>query len=484
MIRNTSNTRPGNNPGMNGASATPVRTLTFFLITWTVFLAADIAAQDAPVPPDARQLLQIVEDQRRMIEQQAAAMLDLKNRVVELERRETAPASGDLDAILTELQKRVEEKSKNNKNPFGRPTNDTIRWGGYFTLNFEDRGGDHSTFNAYRLVPQLEADIAQHLTFGTEIEIEHGGANADFLDDDEIVIEYAELRASIAREFNIKAGVILLPFLSYNQRHDDPLHNISDRPYTATNLIPTAFAQPGIAVYGAFDAVDALALNYDIALSNGFDNGFDTIEGARESRSPFNEDNNNNKMLTGRLGFVPRTDFLDAVDGGLSFLFSKYDDENRRRINGYGADIFIKKGPFDVRGEWGAFDLKRKNTTGIPDDKIALDPVTGADHPPGLRGWYVEGAFHFFPLDDSARKHFPFTTESDLAIVVRFQEMDLNTSTIGATPTDDLHSTTVGLAFRPNAKMVIRISYEFVRSAFHGPSPGQDSLVFGLSTYF
>ncbi|MBI3820779.1 MAG: hypothetical protein HY286_18975 [Planctomycetes bacterium] len=452
-------------------------------IAWTFTIVTDVFGQENP-SGDFDKLKITIEQQKKLIEEQQKALIQLQARVSGLESRSESQPSGDLRAEILELQKKLDERLANRGASGEAAAKPSMRWGGYFSLNFEDRGGSASTFNAFRFVPQLEADLDEQLTFGAEFEFEHGGANVDFMNDDEIELEYAEIRASISREFNIRAGVLLLPFLAYNQRHDDPLHDLADRPYTAVNLVPTALSQPGIGVFGSVEPVRDCVFHYDVTVSNGFDQGFDSFEGARGARSPFNEDNNNNKMFASRVGATPRVGFLDAVDGGFSFLYCKYDDENERRMNGYGFDLSLKKGPVELRGEWGAFDIKRTNTARTPDDTIAFDPATGADHSPGIRGWYVEGEYHFFPFDSSIRKKFPFTSESDLAAIVRFQEMDLNTWTIGATPEDDRHSLTVGLALRTSAKTVLRVSYEFVRSPFRGPGSNQDAFVFGISTYF
>jgi hypothetical protein len=435
-----------------------------------------------PRADEMRQLRKEVDEQRAVIARQSALLEKLQKQLDAFESRDGSAPLASLESAIAELKLRIEERNAQATRPGS--SRDAVSLGGYFTLVFEDRMREHSTFNALRLVPQLEAPISDWLHFGTEVEIEHGGAGADFLDDDEIVIEYAQLTASVSREFNLRAGVLLVPFLSYNQRHDDPLHDLTDRPYTAVHLVPTAFGQPGVGAFGGFDACANLALNYDLTLTNGFDGGFDSFEGARGARSPFQEDNNNNKLISGRFGFVPRDLWFDSADVGLSFLHGKYDDENARRIRGYGFDAYLRKGCFDIRGEWGAFDLQRKATALHPDDLTAFDSNLGIDNPPGLRGWYVEGAVHFFPFPESWKSKSPFSRESECSFIVRVQEMDLNTRTIGATPTDDQHATAIGFAFRPTARTVIRVSYEWVRSPFRGPDGGNDALVASISSYF
>ncbi len=456
------------------------------LALWSLILATDVLGQDSP------DLQETIRRQEQLIVEQAQGLVELRERVRVLEDQAASRPALQLDEAIAELGRRldaaIEAKIRGARSaadsPFGRPTNESLRWGGYSTIAFLDRQETNSTFSSIRLVPQLEADVSDWLVFGTEIEFEHGGAGAGFLDDAEILVEYAELRAQVEKELNFKAGILLIPFLSYNSRHDDPLHEFTDRPYTARNLVPTAFGQPGIGAYGAIDVCDLGSVNYDVTLTNGFDDGFDSEKGARGARSPFNEDNNGNKTFTGRLGAVPHAPFFDVVDLGGSFLVGTYDAEGKRAIRGYGVDVFVRKGPFDLRGEWGAFELERRNSLLVPDDRVAFDPKLEIDHPTGLRGWYVEGAWRFFPFPEEWRSRKPFSSESEFALAVRVQGMDLNTAVRGATPTDDRNATAIALSFRPSAKTVIRVAYEWVRSAFDGPGTRQNSLTASISTYF
>ena len=421
-----------------------------------------------------------LEAQRRMIEDLRAA-LAARGIVLPAEGAPPGPVAGEIRRLEEALAQTPFPDSGRRR--AGAPG---VTLGGYFTLQYRDEEGVNSTFDAVRLVPQISSEISEDLSFSTEIEFEHGGI-ADFLDDGEITIEYAEVRWAIDPAFTPKAGVLLIPFNRFNLVHDDPLNELNDRPFAARHVVPSAFGQPGLGAEGAIAWEGGIPINYDLVLSNGFDEEFTTNDGSREARASFEADNNQGKAIFARVGLVPPLPFLDASDLGASFHTGKYDDEGDRQAVGYGFDWLLRKGPVDLLGEWAVIDLERKSGDGPPaldlNGNGVLGDVAGEfDLPRGLHGIYAQGNFHFFP--ESWRGHRPFTDESEFTLAVRYDSADLNDRVVGATPRDDRDAWTVGLNFRPVRKTAIKVSYQWVETPFDGPDDAGNIFVFGLSTYF
>ncbi|HKB15676.1 MAG TPA: hypothetical protein VKF62_06410, partial [Planctomycetota bacterium] len=221
-----------------------------------------------------------LEAQRRMIEELRAALAA---------RGITLPPEGAAPGPVAGEIRRLEEALGQAPYPDSgrrRAGGPGISLGGYFTIQYRDEEGENGTFDAVRLVPQITSEISEDLTFSTEIEFEHGGV-ADFLDDGEIDIEYAELRWALDPAFSPKAGVLLIPFNRFNLVHDDPLNELNDRPFVATHVVPSAFGQPGFGVEGAIAWEGGIPINYDLVFSNGFDQEFTTNDGSREARASF-----------------------------------------------------------------------------------------------------------------------------------------------------------------------------------------------------
>ena len=140
----------------------------------------------------------------------------------------------------------------------------------------------------------MRASLSECVSFQSEIEIEGGGAGSDFLTDDELSVEYAEIHFQINRILNVKAGALLVPFGWLNTHHDAPLLQLTDRPLMHDDLVPSTWTEAGIGAFGAFD-VGPVTWDYDVILCNGFNANFDPVKGGgfepvRASfREPFDE---------------------------------------------------------------------------------------------------------------------------------------------------------------------------------------------------
>jgi hypothetical protein len=375
---------------------------------------------------------------------------DLASRVEELEKR------------LQALEGRAPAKEAEAKGA-GR-----FRFGGYMTVLYRspDDPARYPSFEGLRVVPQFSFDVSEGIEFATEIEFERGGADAGFLADNEILVEYAEARFHVADWLVPKAGIILIPFLRYNLYHDDPIWNLQDRPFTATRVFKAAFQQPGIGAEGVLGS-----FNYNVALTNGPDDGV-TNSSWSGARQDFKADNNHDKAVWARVGAAPRIPFLDAADVGLSYARAAMDAEEDVRMTAWGVDGRFTKGRFDLMGEWTAFHYDRPRTQ------------PSATFPRQTNGAFLQ-------LDTHLVRGFPRSAngiigpESELILAVRYEWADLNESVSGASPEDDSRALTVGLAFRFTPKTVVRVERKEERTSFDGPGGrNRSQWVLSLSTYF
>ncbi|MCA8916192.1 MAG: hypothetical protein KDB90_12345 [Planctomycetes bacterium] len=353
--------------------------------------------------------------------------------------------------------------------------------GGYATFMHKtlDRynGGDSENFfDAIRIVPQFEWQIVDWLGFGMEIEFEGGGAGVDFLSDNEILIEYAELRATPLDELNFKAGILLVPFGRYNLQHDDIDWDLADRPFAARRVIPSALDQPGAGIFGTFNQVPFLGISYDLCVTQGLDEEITSNGGTRDARQSFREDNNDNKAIWARLGVTPRFDDMGvtaiSADFGLSFTYQEIGAVTGDALRGLGIDGAIKfriveRFGIDLTGEWSRLWINR------PSD---------IDNPNGLWGYFVDVLFKFDPFP-TAWHGTSFGEHPYIGVIVRLEQNDLNDDHTGAAARDDRLAITFGLSFRPISQLVVRTEFK------HQQSRKQDDgdetrLVFSLSVGF
>jgi len=433
-----------------------------FRMALLLLLLAAAATRAAPAAPEG--------DLERTVQEQGRQIRDLKAEVERLRAQET---TRDRGALAEDIERYLDQAGPDSALSAGAERPGLLgrtRLGGYFSLEFYDGEGEPTTFDQHRLVLLLYSQIADGIRFSTEIEFEGGGADVDFLTDNEILVEYAELGFDlIGDHLAFVAGIILMPWGRYNQIHDDPLWNLTERPLVARYIGAVAFGQPGLALEGTVEPADGWFLDYDVALVQGFAEGFSTNGGVRGARQSFREDNNNNKQVFGRIVVSPPVRFLDALEAGGSFNFGNYDAAGSLSTWGYAFEIFAKRGPFEVVAEY--MNQHMEQPAGAP----LSEPRRGS-------GWYVDVLYRFFPAGWRG-KHLLLTEESSFAFVVRVEGIDLNHGTTGTTFRDDLTQLTLGFSFRPVERTVFKVSWTFVDSEDPAFS-NADFLAMSWSSYF
>ncbi len=411
-------------------------------------------------------------DLEQVVREQGAQIHRLEEEVGRLRSQSASSVEHDIQEYLAATDAEAREQLPSSVG--GTPMwGQRVRLGGYFTTQYRDNGdGIPVEFDFLRLVPKIQAQVAEGITFETEIEIEGGGADVDFLTDNEILVEYAELTFAILEDrLDFVAGLILLPWGRFNLYHDDPLNDLADRPLVSRYIGSVAAQQPGIAVQGTLEVASGWFLDYDVALVQGFQDGFSTANGVRDARPSFREDNNDNKQVFGRVVVTPPLGFVDVFELGGSFAYGEWDASGDLADYGWGVDLFVKRGHARLTAEY--MWLRIEQPAGAP----STDPQR-------QNGWYVEAAYDFFPAAWRG-KHVLLTEESTFTLVVRVEGLDLNTATTGTTFRDDISQVTIGFAFRPVRRTVIKVSYAFVDSDLAGTGDGEaDVFVIEWSSYF
>ncbi len=362
--------------------------------------------------------------------------------------------------------------------PVGDLRKASFSLGGYFSLVYRDQFGPDraipSAFDNHRFILFFGFDIAERLSFSSEVEIEGGGADVPFLSGNEILVEFAELEFEILRAFRPKAGLMLIPFGRYNMYHDDPLHDLFDRPFVARRVIPSAFDQPGVGVTGDVTAQAGLSFNYHLALTQGFRDNF-TSHGSRDARQSFRADENSNKAVWLRAGALLGLADLGIAEATTLEVNASYTTQtigaDDHRLNGMGFDfrlVWNSGGRFgiDLEGEYAQIEIERDPTVGIT----------------GLDGYYTQATFRFRPWDDGDAGGW-LRDSGYIGLVARWEENDLDDRSLGASIRDDREAVTLGIAFRPFFKTVIRAEWKWINSrGLANDEPNR--FVFGISTYF
>lgn len=399
-------------------------------------------------------------------------MEELKKKVAE---KETAvPSSSDPGLQTKEGQKR--SGLYDRVSSFSR----NVHLGGYLDLEYTNREETNDdTFDAHRFVPFLYADVTDHIKIAAELEIEHG---------EELGIEFSTIDYWIADAFNLRAGILLLPLGKFNLVHDAPYQDLTARPLVDTWVIPAVLRDPGLSVFGRFDA-DPWVFTYEVTVSNGFKGLNKTgstllineSTGLRDARPHEDRlgkgyrDFNDNKAVTGRVSASP---FL-GLEAGVSYHNGKYDERGDGTLEILALDATLRCGGIYSKFIGSGAELLRDvlfaSEFAFEWAKADVEQTdVGPAVPEDLGGWFLEYRYHFMP---AFLKGLPGTTdESTFTAVLRVEAADLDDSRT--------RRTTIGLNFRPVEETVFKFEYQWTDESGDKAEVDDDAFLFSIATYF
>jgi len=362
--------------------------------------------------------------------------------------------------------------------PFLRVGKLPVTLGGYVEANWQHLGTDGISeghqFQFRRLSLFLASTIFKRIKFLSEIEFEDGAR--------EISIEFAALDIELHSLINLRGGMILNPIGAFNQNHDGPKWEFTDRPIAMTQMLPATWSNAGFGIYGKHYTKDWM-FGYEFYVSGGFDNSIIQNEenktflpAAKENSERFEESSSGKALITGKLAV--RNNKIAEL--GLSYMGGVYNkhqedglvlDEKRR------ADVFavdfnttLPKIKTFVTGEWVWVYVNVPET---------YSQQFGSKQ---------QGGFVDIVQPVLKRKIFGWEN-AVFNIACRLEYVDWNAGTFketGGNIVDDLWSVVPGISFRPVAQTVLRLNYRYQkqRDILGNPPATTGGFIFGVSTYF
>ncbi|MFZ3207619.1 MAG: porin [Geobacteraceae bacterium] len=316
------------------------------------------------------------------------------------------------------------------------------RFGGYGELDYifkreNGNGKGGNTFDPHRFVLYVNSPLADWVTLNAELEWEHGGDSSE--KNGEVAIEQAFLDFTIARPFNIKAGVLLVPLGAINPYHEPTNFNSTERPELDRFLIPSTWREMGAGIHGALGS----RVNYELLVMNGLDGSkFSAKDGIRKGRQDLDGDVNRNKAVVGRLEIRPATNLYTN--------FSFYTGNSAKVGTAYTTIA-----AFDGRYSIGIFDIAGEYVH-IYQDNPGYLGVTDIGN--RMSGYWVEGACHVMPKSLKKGK----LAESDAVLFARYSEFDTQQGNVasGISGLYDRNYTTFGVVFKPVTTLAIKADYQ------------------------
>lgn len=332
--------------------------------------------------------------------------------------------------------------------------NEGLSLGGYGEMTYRNvsarndahqPSGVKDQTDALRMVLYVGYKINDKFLVNTEIEFEHGGADAGagYAGAEFAYIDYLHDKA-----LNFRGGLLLMPMGFINEMHEPTVFLGVLRPDIEQKIIPTTWRENGLGAWG-----DIGKLSYRAYIVNGFKGENFTSAGLRGGRQK------GAQATAEDLALVARTDyqFSSGTTFGLSGYYGGSDqaaERNRMKAKSktqiYDGHLEIKTHGFQIRLlsvialNEGAEELNQVNTT----------PLTGnASIGSRLIGHYLQVGYDVLQGKNN-QSLIPFARYSE------YDTQDKVPATYSHNLASDVKKYTVGLNYLPHPNVVAKLDYQ------------------------
>ena len=369
-------------------------------------LTATGLAQAAAPTPTLEELWSVIQAQQKQIEQ-------LKKKAARTD--EKVEATGEM----------LEQQVASNQSGHGGKGKTSI--GGYGELHYNNlENGDGSKdkeLDLHRFVLSFNHEFNERTRFVSELEIEHGGVEADGSPlGGEVEVEQAYVEFDINDEVSAKGGVFLLPVGIINETHEPPTFYGVERNPVENVIIPATWWAGGASVSGNF----ANGISADFAVHSGLKvptTGSSAFR-IRSGRQKISNADANDLAMTGRVKYtgVP----------GLELSASLNYQSDITQASGDGADdatllqahAIWNRGPFTAKALYASWNIDGDAVKAADGDK--------------QDGYYVEGSYKL---------------TKDFGIFARYNDVD------GIRVQDEFEQIDVGFNWWPHEDVVVKVDY-------------------------
>lgn len=394
-----------------------------------------------------------------------------------------ASAQAQIDAsLLKRAPKDSLKQSMNMDAVYDRPFLNLgklpVSVGGYVEANWQRLGTDGISeghqFQFRRMTLFVSSTIAKGIKFLSELELEEGGK--------ELAIEFAALDVEFHPFVNLRGGIIMNPIGAFNQNHDGPKWEFTDRPVSATKMLPATWSNAGFGLYGKQYTKNWM-FGYELYLTGNFDNSIISNEenktflpAAKENAERFEETNSGLPLFTGKVAVRKNK----TGELGLSYMggvYNKFTDDGfqldkKRRVDVFAVDIntTIPKLNTNMTGEWAWIFVDVSET---------YSQQFGSKQ----QGGFLDLVQPVLKRKISGWENATFN------LACRLEYVDWNVGKFretGGNIAEDLWSIMPAVSFRPTAQTVFRLNYRHQqqRDILGNPPAKTGGFIFGVSSYF
>lgn len=319
----------------------------------------------------------------------------------------------------------------------------------YINVNSADEHDSGSTFEMGSFAPIFLFKYSDRLMFEAELEFEY--EHGQF----EIMLEYADINYILNDYITVRAGKFLLPFGTFSERfHPSWINKMATMPLGFGHGAISPSSGVGVELRGALDFKSS-KFNYSLYATNGPILRTDA-HGAGMLTFGSTDDNNKNKAIGGRLGYLPFSD--SSLELGFSFMNSVVGDEHSDfedvKANLFAYDFsYIKK--IDPLG--GVFDIKAQYNKSIVDDATYINVHEDGDVETLVFNDNESSAYYAQLSYKPTMSDSKFT--KNLEFVVRTSSVK---TPVTSPETSNLNSKTFGVNYWLTWRSAIKFNYQII----------------------
>jgi hypothetical protein len=353
-----------------------------------------------------------------------------------------------------------------------------VSLGGYMEANWQNIGTDGVSeghqFQFRRMTLFVASTIGKRIKFLSEIEFEPA--------EKEIAVEFAAIDAELNPLLNLRGGMIVNPIGAFNQNHDGPKWEFTERPIAAAQMLPATWSNAGFGLYGKKYSKNWM-FGYEIYASSGFDNSIiDNTENktflpaSKNNTERFEELASGTPLFTGKIAV--RHNKIGEL--GLSYMGGTYnkwksdgivtDDKRRLDVFAIEFNTTLPKLNTYVTAEWAFI-------------KIQLPKNYAEQYGSKQQGGFID------IVQPVVKKEIFGWKNAVINVAVRAEYADWNVGKFTSGNTnigDELWSIVPAISFRPVAQTVLRLNYRYMqqKDILGNPPAKTGGFNLGISTYF
>ena len=329
----------------------------------------------------------------------------------------------------------------------------TTLWG-YGELNYNRPTGEAGNTQAdlRRAVIGFGHSFDESTRVYGEFEWEHAVASAD--DQGETEVEQLYVEHSLAENYGVRAGLMLIPLGLLNEHHEPANYYGVERNFVETAIIPTTWREGGVAMYGTTDS----GFSWNVGVGTGPDLGKWDPASDEGRESPLGSIHQELQLakahdLSG-FGVLNWQGIPGLLVGG--GVFAGKIGQDTPDFPAEGAQLVLSEA--HVRWQPGPFDLSALYARGTISDTQALNltylgqptPV-----PKAFWGGYAQGAWRAREWNESSLLPFVRYEEFNTGAAYAAQPQGLDSLPL---PTEKVW--TAGVSYYLNPNVVFKLDYQ------------------------